>query len=43
MQVREQKDRYIFCSFLLYRKFKTKNKKNNSKTWHIDVKNLRIK
>ncbi len=32
MQVREQKDRYIFLlSFLLYRKFKTKIKKNNSK------------
>ena len=44
MQVREQKDRYNFLlSFLLYRKFKTKIKRTIQKTWHIDVKNLRIK
>lgn len=43
MQVREQKDRYIFALFLLYRKFKTKIKRTIQKTWHIDVKNLRIK
>ena len=27
----------------LYRKFKTKIKRTIQKTWHIDVKNLRIK
>lgn len=43
MQVREQKERYIFCSLFLCRKFKTKIKRIIQKTWHIDVKNLRIK
>lgn len=31
MQVREQKDRYIFCSLFAVSKIYDKNKKNNSK------------
>ena len=31
MQVREQKDRYIFCSLFAVSKILDKNKKNNSK------------
>ena len=40
---RAKRQIYFLLSFLLYRKFKTKIKRTIQKTWHIDVKNLRIK